>query len=255
MFVPNPSAPKISIVTTVLNCEKYLADAIESVLEQTYTDWDLIVWDDGSVDDSVAIARHYAARDKRVRVYAEVHRGRPYSLRQAIHRSWSEYLGFLDADDWLHPSALSETVKVLDSSPDIGMVYTDYWDTLEGGQTLAIGKRCQIPYSSDRLLVDFMTFQFRLMRREVYRLCGGVSLDFPAAQDYDLCLKISEVAEIYHLAEPLYYYRRNPKGISQSSSILQRDCSARAVRDALERRNSPARLEVSSNGVFRLLTK
>jgi glycosyltransferase involved in cell wall biosynthesis len=245
----------VSLIITVLNCEKYLSQAIESVLDQTCSDWELIIWDDGSIDASADISRTYAAIDPRIAVYEGVHAGRPAALRQAIDKSSGKSLGFLDADDWLHPSALSETVKILDSLPDIGMVYTDYWDTSEGGQTIAIGKRCQIPYSSDRLLVDFMTFQFRLMRRTVYDQVGGIDLDFPAAQDYDLCLKISEITKIHHLSQPLYYYRRNPKGISKSLKDLQQQCSALAVRKAIARRNLPLTLEIFSDGRFRLKTQ
>jgi glycosyltransferase involved in cell wall biosynthesis len=242
----------VSLITTVLNCEKYLVQAIESVLGQTCSDWELIIWDDGSIDASFDIAKAYAASDTRISVYEGIHVGRPAALQRAIEKSSGKYLGFLDADDWLHPSALAETVKILDSLPEIGMVYTDYWDVLETGKLMGLGKRCRIPYSFDRLLVDFMTFQFRLIRKDVYLESGGIDLEFPAAQDYDLCLKISEIARIHHLSQPLYYYRRNPKGISKSLKDLQRQCSALAVRKAITRRNLPLTLEIFSDGRFRL---
>ena len=164
----------VSIVLTVHNRERYVGAAIQSILEQTYGNFELLVWDDGSQDGSVAIAQQMAQNDRRVRVVAAQHQGRVAALQAAIAQTHGDYLGWVDSDDRLAAPALAETVAVLDRSPQVGMVYTDYLDMDEGGKVLGYGHRCSIPYSPDRLLVDFMTFHFRLLRRSMFQQVGGL---------------------------------------------------------------------------------
>src|SRR6476469_1888801 len=102
-------AATISIVITTYNRERYLGDAIASVLSQTRGDFELLVWDDGSTDDSLAIANSYAKRDRRVRVVAAEHQGRVGALKAAIAQTTGKYLGWVDSDDLLAPAALKET--------------------------------------------------------------------------------------------------------------------------------------------------
>ena len=117
----------VSLVTTSYNRARYLAAAIESILAQTYTDFELLIWDDGSTDDSLTIAQSYAEKDSRIRVVAAEHQGLSISLRSEIAATTPHpYLGWVDADDEIAPTALEETVAVLDAQPQIGMVYTDY---------------------------------------------------------------------------------------------------------------------------------
>jgi glycosyltransferase involved in cell wall biosynthesis len=238
--MPSP----ISLAMTVYNRESYLATALDSVLAQTYPHWHLTIWDDGSTDRSRAIAREYARKDLRIRYILAPHSGRQHALRAAIQSTIHPYIAWVDSDDWLAPNALAETVAILDRNPTVGMVYTDHWIVDEQGQIQGLGARCQIPYSKERLLIDFMTFEFRLIRREVYDRVGGIDLEFPQAQDYDICLKISEVTEIEHLPEPLYFYRVHPASISQGQQSKQTERAATAVRNALERRGLSDRYQL-----------
>jgi glycosyltransferase involved in cell wall biosynthesis len=200
-------APKISIVMPVYNRDRYVGAAIESVLNQTMSGFELIIWDDGSKDQSLAIAQHYAKLDDRVRVIAAKHRGVAPALKAAFAATTGTYIGSVDSDDLLAPTALEETAAILDAYPDVGMVYTNYRVIDANGYDKGSGKLCQIPYSQERMLVDFMTFHFRLLRRCVYEQVGGINESFKRASDYDLCLRLSEVTTIYHLQKSLHYYR------------------------------------------------
>jgi glycosyltransferase involved in cell wall biosynthesis len=248
-------ASRVSLVITVYNRDRFLAAAIDSILSQTSKDFDLLIWDDGSTDNSLAIAQQYAERDHRVRVIPALHTGRQYALQGALSTCLSPYLGWVDSDDLLAPQALALTMQILDDRPEVGMVYTNHVLIDGDDQILGLGQRCQIPYHPQRLLVDFMTFHFRLLRRQVYQQVGGIDLGFPSAQDYDICLKISEVTQIVHLPENLYLYRTHPETISSSKMIEQRHYSAQAVRNALERRGLSDKycLEVSADGRFQLI--
>jgi glycosyltransferase involved in cell wall biosynthesis len=116
----------VSLIITVYNREPFLAKTIESVLAQTYRDFELLIWDDGSTDGSVAIAEHYARQDARIRCVAADHQGFAPALRAAIATTTGTYLGWVDSDDLLAPMALEETITVLNEAPSVGMVYTQY---------------------------------------------------------------------------------------------------------------------------------
>jgi glycosyltransferase involved in cell wall biosynthesis len=245
----------VSLVMTVYNREDYLAQALNSILLQTYPHWHLIVWDDGSTDSSPVIAQHYAQLDTRIQFIKANHTGQTHSLHAAMMTTQHPYFGWVDSDDLLAPDALAMTVGILEGNSQIGMVYTDHHLIDQSGRDLGLGVRCQIPYSRERLLIDFMTFHFRLIRQEIYNLVGGIDLEFHQAQDYDLCLKISEVTEIYHHPQPLYYYRVHPKMISQTQKADVTACAAMAVRNALVRRGLSDRysLNVTSDARFKIV--
>jgi glycosyltransferase involved in cell wall biosynthesis len=250
---------KVFLVMTVYNRQDYLPQALDSILNQTYPYWNLTIWDDGSTDSSPSIAHSYAQLDRRIHFISAPHTGRQYALRDAIasHARNYDYLAWVDSDDLLAPDALAATILILDHQPATGMVYTDHWIINEQGKVLGLGARCQIPYSKDRLLIDFMTFHFRLMRREVYDLIGGIDLEFPQAQDYDICLKISEVTGIYHLQRSLYFYRTHPDTISQAQKAKQIERAATAVKNALVRRGFSDRysLDIHNGDRFRIVRR
>jgi glycosyltransferase involved in cell wall biosynthesis len=244
----------VSLVMTVYNREDYLSQALESILNQIYPHWYLTLWDDGSTDSSPEIAQHYAQLDHRIHFTRANHAGQTHSLHAAMMNTRHKYFGWVDSDDLLAPDALAVTVAILDHSPQIGMVYTNHRLIDRDGSNLGLGARCQIPYSRERLLIDFMTFHFRLIRREIYNAIGGIDLKFIQAQDYDVCLKISEVTEIYHYPQPLYFYRVHPKMISQTQKSDVISYAAMAVRNALVRRGLSDRylLTITSDNRFKL---
>jgi glycosyltransferase involved in cell wall biosynthesis len=141
----------ISLITAVYNRQRYLAETIASILSQTYPHFELLIWDDGSTDNSLAIARHYANQDDRIRIIAAPHQGIAPALKGAIASTTAPYLGWVDSDDLLAPTALEQTIAILDTHPDIGMVYTDYQVIDADGTDRGPGQRCTIPYTKDQL--------------------------------------------------------------------------------------------------------
>jgi glycosyltransferase involved in cell wall biosynthesis len=228
--------PQVSLVMPIYNRQDYLPTAIESIQAQTYPDWELILWDDQSTDRSLEIARHFSLQDARIRVVAAPHQGFSRSLESALGLARGTYLGWVDSDDRLCPAALAETVAILNQHPTIGMVYTDY-DLIDiHNQVLGRGIRCAIPYSKNRLLVEFMTFHFRLMRRSVFEQAGGIDPSLDLVPDYDLCLRLAEVTPIHHLPQPLYEYRVHPHSMSHQQRLELIGNSKIAVERALQRR-------------------
>ncbi|MEG5055283.1 MULTISPECIES: glycosyltransferase [unclassified Microcoleus] len=237
--------PKITIVIPVYNRERYLPTAIESVLGQTYKDFELLIWDDGSTDTSLAIASRYAQRDSRIRVIAAPHQGVSHALKGAFAEAKGMYIGQVDSDDILDWRALELTVPILETYPEVGLVYTDYLDINQNGQILGLGHRCSIPYSKDRILIDFMLFHFRLIRRSVYEQVGGVNCEeYEIIPDYELCLRLTEITEVHKVSQPLYYYRHHPQTICKTKHIQQILLCQKAINQALERRGMSERYQL-----------
>ncbi len=231
-----PLEPEIDLHILVRNRKKYLASAIESVLKQTFGNFSLLIHDDGSADGSVEIAESFAQEDARITVIRASHQGVERSRDAAARWGSAPYLGWVDSDDILEPFALELTRKVLVEDESIGMVYTDCIDIDERGVVLGPGHRNAVPFSPMRLLTTFMTFHFRLIRRPVFEAAGGIDLNATGAEDYDLCLRLSEQTGIAHLAQALYRYRRHGETQTWANRLQQIRGSIDAVDRAIRRR-------------------
>lgn len=251
-------SPRVSVIICTHNRAPLLDRAIQSVRAQTLQDFELIVYDDGSTDDALDVARTHADADPRLRIIEAPHRGIARARAAANRLATAPLIGWLDSDDELAPACLAKTADYLDAHPGVAMVYTDHVIVDEHGSELGLGRRCAIPYSPDRMLVDFMTFHFRLFRATLYQAIGGVDESYPAAQDYDFCLRVSERASIAHLAVPLYRYHAHAGAISAARRHEQLASSARAVRAALDRRGLAKSIELridEATGRFGLVRK
>jgi glycosyltransferase involved in cell wall biosynthesis len=234
--------PTVSLIMTVYNRDRFLALAIESILVQTEPDFELILWDDGSTDGSLELMQRYAAMDDRIRLFGGENSGHAVALKAAHEKARGRYVGSVDSDDLLSSNALEVMVPVLEQDPSIGMVYSSYRRIDEQNRIYGMVKRD--PYSPQRLLVDFMTFHFRLMRRDCYEAVGGIDSSFSCAMDYDLCLKLSEITTIHHLDQPLYFYRTHANSMSSQRRVEQIQFSKKAVLDAIARRGLEAEYEL-----------
>lgn len=229
--------PKVSIVTPCYNRERYLGLAIQSVLSQNFTDFELIIVDDGSTDTSLQIAQGFAATDKRIKVIAlPKNQGVAVALKTGFDAARGQFIGQVDSDDLLEPQALEFTAQALEDDPGLGMVYTNYLDIDAYGNKLRVGLRCSTPYSKQRLLTHFMTFHFRLIRKTAYELSGGINTKFKTSEDYDLCLRLSEIARIRKINEFLYLYRRHSNSLMANPSIQELGFTCKAINEALQRR-------------------
>jgi glycosyltransferase involved in cell wall biosynthesis len=216
--------------------ERFLAGAIKSVLGSSFADFELIIFDDGSTDQSAAICAAAAECDPRVHFTPHAHLGRNAALRAACALATGELIGLVDADDILGPEAIAATVSFLTLHPSTGLVYTNYETIDARGFNHGLGSRCRVPYSTDAELRSFLPHHFRLCRRADFEALGGFSADYPAAMDFEMCLRFSERFEIMHLCEVHYYYRLHEERMSVRQRELQKQCGRRAIHEALERR-------------------
>lgn len=236
--------PRVTIVIPVYNRQSYLTFAVESVLRQTYTDWELIISDDGSTDGTLDLAHNFALHDSRIKVLTAEHKGAVHALIAGFDAAQGEYIGQLDSDDLLEPEAVELTVKALDEHPKWGMVYTNYRDIDEQGQLTRVGWRCSIPYGKHTLLTAFMTFHFRLIRKLIYQEVGGFDLSFDRIEDYELCLRLSEITEVGKIDQFLYQYRHHPDSLKSMARLEIILLAKKVIELALKRRGFDENLQV-----------
>lgn len=243
----------ISIVLTVYNSEIYLGTAIDSVLKQTYQDFELIIFDDGSTDRSLAIAAHYADVDQRVKVIKSDHIGRTPSLIEACAIATGEYLGLIDSDDWMSDNCLDATARSLNLNPSAGMAYTRCALVDKSGKFIEFRRSSDIPFTFERMLVDFIPFHFRLCRKSVFGEVGGFE-NYPFAEDYDLALKIAERSQVIGCPEATYFYRQHQNSMTKSNPVDQVYFTKKAIESSLRRTGNQKKLFVDiSKPRFRLL--
>lgn len=234
--------PLVSIAVPVFNTARFLPAALDSLLAQDHAHWEALLWDDGSTDGSGAIAADYARRDARFRLLGDGrNHGVAAAMARALEQAGGDYVGVLDGDDALAAAALSAMVAFMQARPQLAMAYSQYVEIDEDGRELGPGGRFRTPYSPERLLLEFMTYHFRLVRADAYRALGGFDPSMDVAADYDFCLRLSERYPVAHLPLPLYRYRIRRSSVSQGSRLRQVRASFAAAERALQRRGLATR--------------
>ena len=194
------------------NVERYIGQAIESVLNQTFTQFELLVIDDASTDGTLDIVNAFAT-DARLRVVRQKqNRGRPSSRNHGLDIAEGEYVAFLDADDYCAPERLAKQVAFLDANPDIGGVGSwKKWVDMDG--TPVAGEIRRFPLEPDevacKMIRECTLGQTSLMLRRT--AIGDYRYDpaFPYSEDYELWARMIESTRFANLKEPLTYYRRH----------------------------------------------
>lgn len=200
---------KVSLILTTYNRSKFLITALNSINNQSHKDYEAIIIDDGSTDNTQQIINEFISLSKnnKFKYIRQAHLGRNQSLVNAHKITSGQYIGWLDSDDCLHPGCLQNTVNYLDTNKNVGLVYTNYYDLDFKGEIIGEGRRCNIPYSKEKLLEYFMVFHFRLFKGSLFEKMGGIDCELETCMDYDLALKMSEITDIHKIPEFLYYYR------------------------------------------------
>lgn len=235
-MVPD-GGPLVSVVMTVFNGELFLRRALDSILGQTYDCFELIVVDDASTDSTVDILAGYP--DARLVVVRNAVNLGPYGAANAgLKRARGEYIARHDADDISHPERLEKQVAYLQIHPKVGLLHTDY--RMVDAQDREL-ERVSLPTDNAELqkrLVKSNIFVHGtiMVRRALFEAVGGYREFFPVSQDYDLYLRIAELAELANLPEPLYGFRFHSSSISRTKRALQLACKSLAWSLAANRR-------------------
>lgn len=218
LILMNNKSPLFSILIASYNNGRFLQEAIDSVFAQTYTNWEVVVVDDKSTDNSFEIYDKYK-NDSRFRFfYNGKNRGCGYTKRRCAEMANGELCGFLDPDDALKHEALETMVKAHAEHPECSLIYSTcyrYFGDKNAEMPIwdYIG---EIPEQSDYLIYQKkLVSHFVSFKKSCYEKCVGINPLLKAAEDKDLYLKLEEVGKLLHLPVPLYYYRvNNPNSVS-----------------------------------------
>jgi glycosyltransferase involved in cell wall biosynthesis len=210
----------VQVVMPAYNAAEYIGDAIESVLAQTFTDWELVVVDDGSTDATPEVVSRYA--DERIRLLRIEHSGLPAARNRGLAESRSPFVAFLDADDLWREDKLERQLAVMEAQPDAGLVHTGL-ETLEGGERrprpappTLFGPEPQFV----RLAVEnFIAVPSVLLRRTLLDLHGGFDEDPQLVEDFELWLRLAPHTTFAYIDEPLLVYRLTENSLSKGNHM------------------------------------
>lgn len=212
--------PLVSVIIPSYNRAKYIQQAVESVVAQTYSPIELIVVDDGSTDGSLDLLEQLESKGQ-LKLFVHpgyANRGQSASLNLGITRSKGEYVAILDSDDYFSHGKIKSQVEYLTGCREVGMVYGLGYAVDERGDPLFILPNSDHVEESDpnNLLIDcYMALPGgALVRREVFESVGLFEEKFRAGQDHDMALRIMEKFPVAFLPEVSFYYRKHGDSIS-----------------------------------------
>jgi glycosyltransferase involved in cell wall biosynthesis len=226
-----PTTPQISVVMPVYNAQRYLREAVDSVLEQTYDNFELIASNDGSTDDTRQILEGYARRDPRVKVLNRANTGIVGALNDGLDAARGTFIARMDADDISLPQRFSRQVEYLgckglqidsDGDPLGPFHFVSSHDQIDGEFLKGIGGAILHPTV--------------MIRAEVLKSIGGYRADFRHAEDFDLFLRLAEKGRLANLPEVLLKYRLHPKSVSHVERQKQRQLKATILHETYRRR-------------------
>lgn len=235
--------PAASVIMPVYNAGKYLDEAIESVLGQSFADFELLLLNDGSTDGSAERLERIAALDHRCSMHSWPNRGLIATLNEGIRLARADILIRMDADDRCLPGRFAPQVAYLWSHPDCVAVGTQMMLIDPEGQPLRpfIGALAHADIDAAHLVGKggAIAHATAAMRKAAVLRVGGYRAQFPHAEDIDLFLRLAEVGSLANLPDILYEYRQHLDSICHSHTVAQRSSCRRAVDEARLRRRLP----------------
>ena len=242
--------PRIDVIMSVYNGKRFLRQAIESVLNQSYPNFKFIIVDDGSKDNSVDIINSF--HDERIELIRnEKTLGLTKSLNKALRIADGKYVARQDADDVSLPDRFESQVNFLEKHPEVDVLGTSIYLIDDKGTN--IGKRTPYPTPSKQIFLDRneVFHGSAMIRRDALQGVGGYGELFRYSQDYDLWLRIATQNNIRNLKTPLYSFRMHNSSVSLKKTKEQHLYSLFAIKTAKNKvvRNKKIHDEIKSCGI------
>jgi glycosyltransferase involved in cell wall biosynthesis len=212
--------PRVSVVMPAFNVAPYIGAAIDSVLAQTFDDFELIVVDDGATDESAAIAQEKAAGDPRIHVVRQKNRGLSAARNTALRLSAGDVIAILDSDDLWAPDYLEAQMAILDAHPEVDIVTSNAFllgSRLHGQPARPCPDNRPLPDLTSILQDETAVFIMSVFRRRVYETIGGFDESMRSNEDYDYWLRAAAAGfRFARNDKPLGQYRRRDDSLSAS---------------------------------------
>lgn len=237
--VNGTSRPVASVVIPVFNTAQYLERAVDSVLNQTFNDFEVLLLDDGSSDGSSEILDRYQATDSRCRVYHWPNRGIIVTRNEGNTLAKADILILMDSDDICMPDRFDKQIRYLQTNPDCVAVGSKILliDAEDMPITEMGNKFSHEEIDSTNMSGDSIFFQPTVaLRKAAVEQVGGYREEFPCAEDFDLFLRLAEIGILANMPEVLLKYRQHLSSIGYRHGNKQADSASRAIKDACRRR-------------------
>ena len=206
-----------SLLLANYNNSSFLADCLESVYKQTYTNWEVIFVDDFSTDNSLQIINSYAEKDSRIKVFTnDTNKGCGFTKARCVQLASGEICGFLDTDDALTPNALEIMVQKHEAYSDTAMVYSRRFHCNERLKIYDVSEDDTGKFISQ--LATPLVNHFASFKKKMYDQTIGIDTYMKRAVDQDLYLKLEEKGKVIFIPDVLYLYRHNGNSISLDSN-------------------------------------
>lgn len=202
--------PNVSVVITAHNYGKYLRQCLDSALNQTFKDYEVIVVNDGSTDNTAEILRDYEDRVKIINLPGV---GLAGACNRGIETAMGEYIIRLDADDFFDENILLVETEFLDTHPDIDLVFPDYYIVSEDGELVEHVRQLKVG-DELRLLYRNPLAAGAMFRKKLFEELGGYTEKPGYTEDYDLWIRFVTKYKVANINLPLMYYRRHKKSMS-----------------------------------------
>jgi glycosyltransferase involved in cell wall biosynthesis len=237
------TTPHVSVIMPAYNAARYIDEAVSSILNQTYRDFEFIIIDDGSTDGTREKLQGYAAIDPRIILRSRPNTGLTIALREAIELAQGEFIARMDADDISIPTRFEKQLHFLQSNPDHALVGSSVLFIDKDSLPLGVSPW---PVGSHEIIDSWhmsgrgsiLMHPSSMFRRSVYDAVGGYRIEYEVAQDLDLWLRIAEVGRIHVLSDYLLQFRIHQESISRQKSHRQDRALWQGVMDAHRRRNT-----------------
>jgi glycosyltransferase involved in cell wall biosynthesis len=235
------ATPRISVVMPVYNSEAYLAEALDSILAQSFISFEVLAIDDGSTDGSPDILRHYQKKDSRIVVISQENAGVAAACNAGISAARGEYIARMDADDVAWRDRFARQVAALDANPECVALGSAFRLVDPEGRILKV-----MNGPTEHSEIDFRLIRYQrlaichpavMLRADAMHKIGGYRSDFPAAEDIDLFLRLAEIGKLGNLPDILLDYRLHLASIGHSRRFQQMLDAWNAGKSAAERRD------------------
>jgi glycosyltransferase involved in cell wall biosynthesis len=221
MTKSSAAAPAITVLMSCYNAARWLDESVNSVLKQTFTDFEFIIVDDGSRDSTPEILRKFAEADRRIHVISKANTGCPDSLNAGIQKARGEWIARLDADDICEPARLEKQWELAKKSPKVVYIGTGHMAIDQHGNPVKVYR---YPAHHASLLSHLLSAQrfpshsSAFYRTRTVQSLGGYRTRIHRAEDHDLWLRLSEAGDLTCLAAPLVRVRRHPDQLSNEEA-------------------------------------
>ncbi len=212
-----PTKPVVSVLLPAYNAERYLPEALESILAQSFTDFEVVVIDDCSTDGTWKLIQKYAKQDKRVVAVQNQHNLKlSGTLNRAIEVAHGKYLARMDADDWSYPDRLEKQVSFMEKHPAVGICGGSMEVCDQELHVVSVRRYHQTDGEIRSHLFRYSPYSHPLVmyRKDVLEKVGGYRDEFNPAEDYELYFRIGMVAQFANLPDILLKYRVIPKSMT-----------------------------------------